>query len=123
MSDSEKEEADKLAKAFTADREMEQTRSYLERGRSYKGLTSEELQAAWVAAGEAFIGRDDQSKVREFKDLDAEYRLRETASPAHLLKHAVDAAVERFRTMSDKDLEPVMNRIEKFVEGMSEKKH
>lgn len=123
MSEHDDEDAAKLAQAFTKARAMDQLRSYLERGRQYELLSEEELQSRWADAGEAFIGRDDQSRVREFQDLDAEYRAREVASPSHLLKSSIDAAVARIRGYSIEDLEHVQQRLEKFVDDLEKPKN
>jgi hypothetical protein len=77
VADCEDDEAGRLAKAFLETREMEQMHSYLERGRPWQHLPVGELEQRWRTAGEAFIGNDDQSRVRPFQDFDAEYKLRD----------------------------------------------
>lgn len=117
------DEADELAKAFLESRNMEHTRSYLERGRSYEELSKQELETKWVAAGNAFIGEDDQGRVSEFRDLDAEYRLRELEAPAHLLKTALDKAAKRFSENTEEYMESAMKRMEGFIDDLGKPKN
>ena len=123
MPNPEDKEAEEMAKAYIASRTMEHTRSYLERGRQYQALDLDELQAKWVVAGEAFLGRDDQSRVREFKDLNAEYRLRKLDLPSHLLQPSIDASVARIKAYSTADLNHFHERLERFVDDLDKPKN
>jgi hypothetical protein len=123
VADCEDDEAGRLAKAFLQAREMEQVRSYLERGRPWEHLPVGELERRWRTAGEAFIGNDDQSQVRPFQDFDAEYKLRDLIPPHKLLRPAVDKAVERMERYSDKDFENVRQRMDEFVRDLEKPKN
>jgi hypothetical protein len=102
---------------------MEQMRSYLERGRQWQNLPLDELEQRWVAAGEGFIGNDDQSQARPFQDFDAEYKLRKQAPPHGRLVPAVDKAVARLERYTEDDFEPMRRRLESFVDDLEKPKN
>jgi hypothetical protein len=88
---------------FVANREMEDTRSYLDRGRAFADLTNEALNAAWVKACRAVHGRSSSSREAEFRDLKAELRLRGLKYPLHLVKPETERTVKRLREATPAD--------------------
>ena len=60
--------------AFVESREMENTRSYLDRGREFAGLTVDKLNAAWAEGYRAVQVRGSHRWEAEFRDLRAELR-------------------------------------------------
>jgi hypothetical protein len=123
VADPEKDEVDRLARSFMTAREMEHMRSYLERGRPHRGLSLEELAQRWAAAGNAFIGDDDQSQVRSFQDLDAEYKLRKEEPPYPLLHNALEKAQARVAQYTEEDFEHVRRHLESFVDDLEKPKN
>jgi hypothetical protein len=102
---------------------MEHTRSYLERGRNFADLAPDKLQTEWVGAAQAFFGREDRSRVRDFNDFDTEYRLRKQEAPLYLIKDAMKAASARTQNLTQKDFERTRKRIEGFLEDLGKAKN
>lgn len=76
---------ERLFQAFKDSVDMDDTHWYLERGRAYAGLAIDALEAAWVDAFKAFLGRGDHGREIEYFDLSAEFRLRGISRPEHLI--------------------------------------
>jgi len=112
------DEIEALAKAYAASRDMERVKSYLERGRPFRGLSPTELERRWVQSGNAFFGDDDQNHIGPFNDLNAEYKLRNQEPPNALLRDALDKARKRFATYPEVDLEPLNKRLAAFLNDM-----
>ena len=69
-------EQDAIAQASLTDRNA--TRSYLERGRHFERLTTDDLNVLWTAAFED-VARGDRKRLGDFYDLRAEVKLRNLA--------------------------------------------
>jgi len=110
--------ADKIAHSFVQASAMEDYRSYIERGRTFRHLPAAQLEAEYVKAGNAFIGEDDQTQVTRFRDLSAEYKARKKAEPAGQLMRAVDKAMVRLEKFTEDDLEHVKHRLDAFIAEM-----
>ncbi len=81
--------------AFLENEELEQTRDYLQRGRSFAELDRESLKVAWVEAFRVFVADSDgEAGVMRYYDLEAEFRLREEEPPAELVE-AEQAELDR----------------------------
>jgi hypothetical protein len=80
-----------VVQALIDDDRMEQTRSYLQRGRRFAGLEIDALNARWVAAFKLYaapkgVGPHMGPHVRDMEDADAEIRIRGLQVPGHLVE-------------------------------------
>ena len=91
---------ERLFQAFKDSVDMDDTHWYLERGRAYAGLAIDALEAAWVDAFTAFLGRGDHGREIEYFDLSAEFRLRGLSLPEHLIASEVERVTKRVREAS-----------------------
>lgn len=71
---------DDEARALIEHQLMEETKSYLERGRFFEHSTVEQLRAGWIRDLEAFVA-GDVSAVRRLENIEAELRLRGLQPP------------------------------------------
>ena len=115
--------ADKIAESFVQASQMEEYRSYIERGRTFRYLPTVQLKAEYVKAGNAFIGEDDRTQVTRFQDLSAEYRARKEKAPASQLMRAVDKAMARLEKFTKDDFKPVKRRFDAFLAEMDKPKN
>jgi len=67
--------------AFIEHALMEETRSYVERGRTLRDFGSEEVLDLWVAYVERWFHHRSDSNLREMDDAASELRLRELPIP------------------------------------------
>ena len=72
---------DDEAEAFLQSRSLEETQSYLIRGRRFSEVLPDELAARWVIAFKAWVGVRNDVHRREMDDLSAELRLRDLPLP------------------------------------------
>ncbi|HJQ57923.1 MAG TPA: hypothetical protein VJ890_13515 [Vineibacter sp.] len=86
-------EADRIVSAFLDNREMEETRSYLARGRRFEALDTERLNQDWVALFRALVAGDN-SRLQDLDDVGAEIRLRGLAPPEHLVQAELATVAE-----------------------------
>jgi hypothetical protein len=91
--------ADAEAAAFNVWQKAAWTRSYLERGRRFVGLSDEALGAGWVQAFRALVFSIETSpdKLQATKDFTAELNLRGLPMPVESAPDAVAAAVREIR--------------------------
>jgi hypothetical protein len=75
--------------AFLSDIEIEQYRSYLERGRAYAALSNDVLGEKWAVAFVAASRNSGPDAVVEYADLSAEIRIRHLPMPSQLIQHRV----------------------------------
>jgi hypothetical protein len=68
-------EYDAIAQALL---DRNETRSYLERGRRFERLATDDLNVLWTAASED-VARGDRKRLGDFYDLRAEVKLRNLA--------------------------------------------
>jgi hypothetical protein len=72
---------DDEAEAFLQSRSLEETQSYLIRGRRFSEVLPDELAARWVIAFKAWAAVRDDVHRREMDDLSAELRLHDLPLP------------------------------------------
>ncbi|MFZ5780403.1 MAG: hypothetical protein ACOY4R_09425 [Pseudomonadota bacterium] len=94
------DEANKIAQALIAESRMEDAAAYLERGRPYKDLSKEQLEQAWAAAFELYMGLNQQEQQHLYRDLAAEFQLRDIEPPTHLVKETLKKLEQRVANMS-----------------------
>lgn len=102
--------SDDIARAAIADDEMQDTRSYLVRGRAFASLSVEDLNQMWAAAFTA-IALGDDAKLTEYSDLAAELRLRSLPLPEHLVQGAMPALQKRISESTPEHLEAVRTHV------------
>ena len=96
---------------------MEETRSYLERGRALKGHTDEEVLDICVVTVERwFHDRVDQNQ-RDMDDAAAEIRLRGLESPEDRLKPMTDKMREEILRDPRGLTERAMRQIQDFIDA------
>lgn len=116
---------DSLVSSYLADIEMEQTRSYLARGRAYAELSNMALRKRWAKAYEAFFVAEEVAAQLELHDTDAEIRLRGLKPPVHLIRSAlkiVNGRIKAART-SENDKRIVDEILNRFSVASKERKH
>jgi hypothetical protein len=96
---------DAAAAAFNVWQKAAWTRSYLERGRRFVGLSDEALGAEWVQAFRALVFSIETSpnKLQATKDFTAELNLRGLPMPVESVSDAVAAAVSEIRERGPDD--------------------
>lgn len=91
---------ERLTQAFMDSVDMDDAHWYLERGRAYAGLAIDALEAAWVDAFKAFLGRGDHDPEIEYLLLSAEFHLRGLPRPEHLIASEIEGVTKRVREAS-----------------------
>jgi hypothetical protein len=71
----------RVVEAIVQDAEMEETATYLSRGRTFAALDAGTLRTRWTAAFKAWFGSRDAADCRLMDDLAAELRLRRLDLP------------------------------------------
>jgi hypothetical protein len=119
-----KDRIDAILQAFMDHQAMEETKSYLERGRRFAGLTVDDLSKGWAAAFTAVCAYGDESRETDLDDLGAELGLRNLKRPEHLVRsRAMQAAQARVRNSQHEAFGPVTEAIDRFMERMDEPKN
>jgi hypothetical protein len=119
-----KDRIDAILQAFLDHQAMEETRSYLERGRRFEGLADGDLGKRWAAAFTAVCADGDESREADLDDLGAELGLRNLTRPAHLVHpRAMKAAQARVANSQHEAFGPVREAIGRFMERMDEPKN
>ena len=109
------EDDEAAARAYLQHRAMEQTASYLVRGRHLKSLADDNLDKEWASTFIAVCAENNQSRRPDLNDLSAEIGLRGREEPAHLVKHVmpqVIAAAERI--MREEGTQHIEDRLGEF---------
>jgi hypothetical protein len=115
---------DAIAQAFLDHQAMEETRSYLGRGRRFEGLSVNDLNKGWAAAFTAVCAHGDESRVTDLDDLGAELSLRKLGRPDHLVhRDAMRIAQERVRKSRLDAIGPLMEAVGKFRDEMDKPKN
>jgi hypothetical protein len=115
---------DTILQAFLDHQAMEETKSYLERGRRFEDLTVDDLSKGWAAAFTAVCADGDEGGQTDLDDLGAELGLRNLERPEHLVHpRAMTAALERVRNSQHEAFGPVTEAIGRFMERMDEPKN
>ena len=116
-----KDRIDAIVQAFLDHQAMEETRSYLERGRRFEDLTVDDLGKGWAAAFTAVCADGDGGRQTDLEDLAAELGLRNLERPEHLIDpRAMQAAQERVRDSEQESFGPVTEAIGRFMKRMDE---
>ena len=119
-----KDRIDAIVQAVIDHQAMEDTRSYLERGRRFEGLTVDALNDGWAAAFTAVCAYGDESRETDLDDLGAELGLRNLKRPEHLVRpRAMQAAQARVVNSQHEAFGPVTEAIDRFMERMDEPKN
>ena len=119
-----KDRIDAIVQAFLDHQAMEETRSYLERGRPFEGLADDALGKQWAAAFTAVCADGDDSRHTDLDDLGAELGLRNIERPAHLVHpRAMQAAQERERNSQHEAFGPETEAIGRFMATMEQPKN
>jgi hypothetical protein len=79
------------AAAFLQSRLLEETQSYLIRGRRFSEILPDELAARWVIAFKAWSAARGDVQRREMDDLSAELRLRDLPLPEDQVRAEITA--------------------------------
>src|SRR5260370_8827394 len=80
-----KDRIDAIVQAVIDHQAMEDTRSYLERGRRFEGLTVDALNDGWAAAFTAVCAYGDERRETDLDDFGAGLGLRNLNRPHHLI--------------------------------------
>ncbi len=98
------------SEAFQRGEEMRQTKEYLDRGRRFKRLATEELRQIWIAAVRRFVASGFVAQdpgMTEWDDVDAEFRLRGLDLPWDAVKPETAAMhAEILRSGPDTPMRP-----------------
>ena len=115
---------DSMVEAFMAHQAMEDTRSYLERGRQFEGLSVEDLNARWAAAFTAVCAQGDQSQAIDLADFGAELGLRKLKHPEHLIGvDTMNATQRRMQESRRQMLGPMEEAVGRFRDKMDKPKN
>ncbi len=115
---------DAIMQAVMDHQDMENTRSYLERGRRFEGLTVDALNNGWAAAFTAVCANGDERRETDLDDFGAELGLRKLKRPEHLVRpEAMKAAQERVRNSQHEAFGPMTEAIGRFMERMDRPKN
>jgi hypothetical protein len=115
---------DAITQAFMDHQAMEETRSYLARGRRFEGLSVEDLNQGWAAAFTSVCANGDQSRAIDLEDFGAELGLRNLERPDHLVhRDAMKMAQERVRNSRLEAFGPLMEAVGKFRDEMDKPKN
>jgi hypothetical protein len=87
--------ANQIVAELLADREMQETQSYLARGRPLTSIDLDELHRIWAEGYKAYLAEGDETKRQSFEDADAELRLRQAPQPQHLIEQYEAKVQER----------------------------
>ena len=87
-----KDRIDAILQAFMDHQAMEETKSYLERGRRFEGLTVDDLSKGWAAAFTAVCAYGDESRETDLDDLGVVNSQHEAFGP---VTEAIDRFMER----------------------------
>jgi hypothetical protein len=119
-----KESIGAITQAFMDHQAMEETKSYLERGRRFEGLTVEDLDKGWAAAFTSVCADGDESRATDLDDCGAELGLRKLEKPEHLVRRdAMRIAQARARNARQEMFGPVKEAIGKFMDEMDRPKN
>jgi hypothetical protein len=106
---------DDQANAFLAHIAMEETRDYLERGRHFSGLSTEELKRSWTDAFKLWCAHRTAESQREFDDLAAELRLRGEEPPYETVEAETREMVREVKeTPFNLEDDPVVKKIDEY---------
>jgi hypothetical protein len=122
MSDTGDKAAERLARAMRDSQSMEDTRSYLSRGRSFESFELPQLHQIWARAYKAFLAEGDDSKSTEFADAEAELRLRSEEPPHDLVKPYWHKVRRRLEGLTTADRESVRREVRIFIDELDNKK-
>lgn len=115
---------DATVDAVLAQQDMEETRSYLARGRRLAALGIEELEREWIAAFAAVCADGDRSRWTDLADLGAELGLRQRNKPLHLVRPGVMAIVQqRVRESWQEGRGPVGEAVGRILDEMEKPKN
>jgi hypothetical protein len=119
-----KDRIDATIQAVIDHQAMEDTRSYLERGRRFEGLTVDALNNGWAAAFTAVCAYGDERREIDLDDFGAELGLRKLERPERLIRpEAMKAAQERVRNSQHEAFGPVTEAIGRFMAKMDRPKN
>jgi hypothetical protein len=118
MKDSEPSIVEAMIKAD----QMDQLKSYLERGRRFEAVDVEELGRRSLDALEAAYANGDDGRMQEAQDLEAEFRLRKLEPPLPP-QDVVERMVRRIERLKDepKDQENIRKAIREFLDSVDRK--
>jgi hypothetical protein len=107
---------DDEAEAFLQSQSLEETQSYLIRGRRFSEVLPDELAARWVIAFKAWVGVRNDVHRREMDDLSAELRLRDLPLPKDQVQAEIAAmAIEIEQAGPDSLSDETRQRIADFM--------
>jgi hypothetical protein len=109
--------ATELVMAFLQSDQMDQTSSYLQRGRQFQQLSSSELEQAWFKAFRSWFETRESAREQRESDLSAEYRLRNLEIPHHLVKDLLAKMQEELRSYGPEN-PGVLAKIEMFLNSL-----
>jgi hypothetical protein len=112
-----------VTQAFMDHQAMEETKSYLERGRRFEGLSVEDLNRGWAAAFTAVCADGDRRRATDLDDFGAELGLRKLEKPDHLVRDAMKIVQQRIRDARPEMFEAVKEAIGKFMDEMDKPKN
>src|SRR3954471_17498596 len=92
-----REGSEEVARALLNESAMDETQSYLQRGRPYAGLDIEALNKTWLAALRAFLNNPENQQA--YKDADAEFALRKLEPPYAEAKAEIEALVTKAKAI------------------------
>jgi hypothetical protein len=119
-----KDRIETILEAFMDHQAMEETRSYLARGRRFAGLPDDALSKSWAAAFTAVCADGDERRETDLDDFGAELGLRKLERPEHLIHpRAMQAAQERVRNSQHEAFGPVTEAIGRFMATMDQPKN
>jgi len=103
--------------------DMQDTKSYLERGRRFEGLSVEDLNKGWVAAFTSVCAHGDHSRATD-PMISGRACLRKLDKPDHLVhRDAMKMAQERVRAARTERTGRWRRRSAKFRDEMSKPKN
>jgi hypothetical protein len=87
--------------ALFANRKMEATKAYLDRGRLFEAEATGDLKARWIAQLAAMADATPEHDRRLYEDLEAELGLRGIEAPANEAPEIVKRLVARSKAQTD----------------------
>lgn len=113
----DKTDEDKLIDALLASEIMNETASYIARGRAFQSLRLRDLEDRWVKAFRCWIA--SQGGSLEMDDLAAELRLRDVPLPSHRVPEEHKRLREDMLS-PDRDEPAVQARLAAFLKAKAE---
>jgi hypothetical protein len=112
----------KMARAVVASNQMEQTKSYLERGRRFEHMPVETLNANWADTFNLLCLPRDQRRPTDLNDYGAELRLRGLETPDHLVQDVMKQ-IQRRIIENPAACDSLLEDLGRFVDDIDKPKH